>query len=83
MLNRDVEEIIYDENGKFKGIKSEGKVAYGKYLVAEPSYVAKYNKVKSVGKVIRCICIMDHSIPKTKDVPSCQIILPQRQINRK
>ena len=83
MLNRDVEEILYDENGKFKGIKSQGEVAYGKYLVAEPSYVAKLNKVKSVGKVIRCICIMNHSIPKTKDVPSCQIILPQRQINRK
>jgi hypothetical protein len=25
---------------------------------------------------------MDHPIPKTKDVPSCQIILPQRQIGR-
>ena len=83
MLNRDVEEIIYDDNGKFKGIKSQGETAYGKYLVAEPSYVAKLNKVKSVGKVIRCICIMNHSIPKTKDVASCQIILPQRQINRK
>ena len=26
---------------------------------------------------------MDHTIPKTKDVPSAQIILPQRQIGRK
>ena len=43
----------------------------------------KLNKVKSVGKVIRCICIMDHTVPKTNDVASCQIILPQRQINRK
>lgn len=25
---------------------------------------------------------MDHPIPKTKDVPSCQVILPQRQIGR-
>ena len=83
MLNRDVDEILFDENGKFKGIKSQGETAYGKYLVAEPSYVAKLNKVKSVGKVIRCICIINHSIPKTKNVASCQIILPQRQINRK
>ena len=75
MLNREVEE--------FKGIKSQGEVAYGKYLISEPSYVAKLNKVKSVGKVIRCICIMDHTVPKTKYVASCQIILPQRQINRK
>ena len=26
---------------------------------------------------------MDHPIPKTNDVASCQIILPQKQINRK
>ena len=44
--------------------------------------MTKYNKVKSRGKVIRCICIMDHPVPKTKDVPSCQIIIPQRQIGR-
>lgn len=83
MLNRDIEEILYDDNGKFKGIKSNGECAYGKILIAEPSYVQKYNKVRSIGKVIRCICIMDHPVPKTKDVPSCQIILPQKQINRK
>lgn len=57
-------------------------MAYGKVLISEPSYVLKYNKVASKGKVIRCICIMDHPVPKTKDVPSCQIILPQRQIGR-
>ena len=83
MLNRDVQEILYDENGKFKGIKSNGEEAYGKYLIAEPSYVKNTNKLKSKGKVIRAICIMDHPVPKTKDVPSCQIILPQRQLNRK
>ena len=83
MLNRDVEEILYDENGKFKGIKSQGEEAYGKILITEPSYVQKLGKVKSVGKVIRRICILNHSIPNTKDVDSCQIILPQKQINRK
>ena len=83
MLNRDVEEILYDENGKFKGIKSQGEEAYGKILITEPSYVQKLGKVKSIGKVIRRICILNHSIPNTKDVDSCQIILPQKQINRK
>jgi Rab GDP dissociation inhibitor len=81
MLNRDIDEILY-ENGKFVGIKSQGETAKAKYLVAEPSYVAKYGKVKSTGKVIRCICILDHPIPNTKDVPSCQIILPQKQTKR-
>ena len=83
MLNRDIEEILYDENGNFKGIKSQGEEAYGKILITEPSYVQKFGKVKSIGKVIRRICILNHSIPDTKDVASCQIILPQKQINRK
>ena len=34
MLNRDVEEILYDENGKFRGIKSKGEEAYGKILIS-------------------------------------------------
>ena len=83
MLNRDVEEILYDENGNFKGIKSQGEEAYGKILITEPSYVQKFNKVKTIGKVIRRICILNHSIPNTNDVASCQIIIPQKQINRK
>ena len=83
MLNRDVEEILYDENGNFRGIKSQGEEAYGKILITEPSYVQKFGKVKSVGKVIRRICILNHPIPNTNDVASCQIILPQKQINRK
>ena len=83
MLNRDVEEILYDENGNFRGIKSQGEEAYGKILITEPSYVQKLGKVKSSGKVIRRICILDHSIPNTKDVDSCQIIIPQKQVKRK
>ena len=83
MLNRDVEEILYDENGNFRGIKSQGEEAYGKILITEPSYVQKLGKVKSTGKVIRRICIMDHTVPNTKDVDSCQIIIPQKQVNRK
>ena len=83
MLNRDIEEILYDENGKFKGIKSQGETAFGKILITEPSYVVKFNKVKPIGKVFRRICIMNHPVPNTNNVSSCQIILPQRQLNRK
>lgn len=84
MLNRDCEEILYDEEGKFKGIKSGGEVAYGKMLIADPTYINKLEpkKVKSLGKIIRCICIMNHPIPKTNDMASTQIIIPQRQVNR-
>ena len=59
------------------------KTAYGKILIADPSYFLKYNKVQSKGKVIRCICILDHPVANTNDLPAAQIILPQRQINRK
>ena len=82
MLNRDVDEILFDENGNFRGIKSQGEEAYGKLLITEPSYVQKLGKVKSTGKVIRRICILDHPIPKTDNVDSCQIIIPQKQVNR-
>ena len=83
MLNRDVDEILFDENGNFRGIKSQGEEAYGKILITEPSYVQKLNKVKPTGQVIRRICILNHTVPNTKDVDSCQIILPQKQVNRK
>merc|ERR1712178_286394 len=36
-----------------------------------------------VGRVIRSICILKAPIPDTGDVPSAQIIIPQRQLNRK
>jgi len=82
MLNRDCDEILFDDKGQFMGIKSQGEVAYGKMLIADPSYVKSLDKVKSKGKVIRCICILNHPIPKTGDLPSVQIIIPQRQIGR-
>ena len=85
MLNRDCDEILYDEQGKFKGIKSGGEVAFGKMLIADPTYIKKLEpkKIRSVGKIIRCICITDHVIDKTNNMPSSQIIIPQRQTNRK
>ena len=83
MLNRDIDEILFDDNGKFKGIKSQGQCAYGKILIAEPSYVLNLGKVISKKKVIRSICLMNHSVPNTQDVASCQIIIPNTEINRK
>ena len=82
-LNREVEKIFYDEEGKFVGIQSDGEEYYGKILITEPSYVRKLGMVKSCGKVIRRICILDHTIPNSKDVDSCLIVIPQKEINRK
>lgn len=85
MLNRDCDKILYDDDGKFKGIESQGEIAYGKILIADPTYINKLEpkKVKSLGKIVRYICILDKPIPKTNNMASVQIIIPQRQINRK
>jgi len=36
-----------------------------------------------VGQVVRCICLLNHPVPNTKDALSCQIIIPQKQVGRK
>eukprot|EP00128_Syssomonas_multiformis_P018289 Colp12_sorted_trinity150504_noHs@27758 len=81
MLNKPVEEIIYGPDGTFVGVKSEGEVAKAKFVIGDPSYFP--NKVKKVGQVVRCICILSHPVPNTNDSESCQIIIPQNQVNRR
>jgi Rab GDP dissociation inhibitor len=39
--------------------------------------------VKPIGKILRCICIIDHQIPNTGKSNAVQIILPQKQTGRK
>ena len=43
-------------------------------------YNAWFNDVCFV--ILWCICIMNHPVPNTKDVPSCQVIIPQNQVGR-
>ena len=81
MLDKPVDEIIYDETGRVTGVRSGDEVARCKQLFCDPSYVPE--KVEKTGRVIRCICLMNHPIPNTKDALSCQIIIPQKQLNRK
>ena len=85
MLNTDVNEIIF-ENGKVTGVKSGENVAKCSMVICDPTYVINSglkDRVKQVERVLRCICILDHPIPNTDNVPSVQIIIPQRQVNRK
>lgn len=86
MLNTDVKNILYNEEGKVNGIETESGKAYCKMLICDPSYVindGKTEKVREVGQIIRCICILSEPIPNTKNASSVQIIIPQRQVNRK
>lgn len=85
MLNTDVKEFLF-EDGKVAGIKGEEGDAYAPLVICDPTYVNRCglkDRVKHVGKVIRCICILDHPIPNTDKLPSVQIIIPQKQVKRK
>uniref|UniRef100_A0A3Q3KD61 Rab GDP dissociation inhibitor n=1 Tax=Monopterus albus TaxID=43700 RepID=A0A3Q3KD61_MONAL len=79
MLNKPVDEIVM-EGGRVIGVKSEGEVARCKQLICDPSYIP--DRVRKVGQVIRVICILNHPIKNTNDANSCQIIIPQNQVNR-
>ncbi|KAJ7380893.1 Rab GDP dissociation inhibitor alpha [Desmophyllum pertusum] len=80
MLNKPVDEIVM-ENGTVCGVKSEGEVVKTKAVIGDPSYFPE--RVTKVGQVVRCICILSNPIPNTQDSSSCQLIIPQNQVNRK
>ena len=86
MLNQDIKTIEM-KNGKVCGV-TDGpeKKAETTLLIASPYYLQNTgfkNKLKEVGKCIRCICIIDQPIAHTKKAKSLQIIIPQRQTGRK
>lgn len=80
MLDKPVDEIVF-ENGKVVGVRCGSEVARCKQVYCDPSYAP--DRVKKVGQVIRCICLIDHPIPNTNNALSTQIIIPQNQVGRK
>merc|ERR1712168_1129907 len=80
MLDKPIDEIVM-EGGKVVGVKSGGETAKCKQVYCDPTYCP--DMVKKSGQVVRCICLLDHPIPNTKDSLSSQIIIPQKQVNRK
>ncbi|XP_043267752.1 rab GDP dissociation inhibitor alpha [Venturia canescens] len=80
MLDKPIDEIVM-ENGKVVGVRSGEEVAKCKQVFCDPTYVP--DRVKKVGQVIRCICLLNHPIAGTEDALSTQIIIPQKQVNRK
>lgn len=83
MLKMPVEEIVYGADGKVEGVKAEGQVAKAPMVIGDPSYFLDSGKVEKKGRVVRCICFLDHPVPHTSDATSAQIIIPQNQVNRK
>merc|ERR1711990_1246651 len=71
----------FDESGKVAGVRSGNETAKCKQVFCDPSYSPTH--VRKTGRVVRCICLMDHPLPNTKDALSTQIIIPQKQVGRK
>jgi len=80
MLDKQIDEIVMD-GGKVVGVRSGDEVAKCSQVYCDPSYAS--GNVKKTGQVVRCICLLDHPIPNTKDALSTQIIIPQKQVGRK
>ncbi|KAF5375075.1 hypothetical protein D9758_000426 [Tetrapyrgos nigripes] len=89
MLDKPIDEIVTDADGKFVGARSGNETVKAKQVIGDPSYFgagqAAASKIRVVeeGKVVRAICILKHPIPGTEDADSCQIIIPQNQVNRR
>jgi Rab GDP dissociation inhibitor len=80
MLNKDANELVYNDKGEVTGVKSGDEVVNTKMVICDPSYVS--SKVQKVGSVVRAICLLTHPIPSTNDADSCQIVIPQNQVGR-
>jgi len=88
MLDKPIDEIVTGADGKFVGVTSGGETVKAKQVIGDPSYFGagkEGGKVRVVedGKVVRAICFLKHPIPGTEDSDSCQIIIPQNQVNRR
>ena len=83
MLRVNADSFIF-ENDLVKGIVSGADKAFAPIVICDPSYAQNIpGRLKKIGQVIRCICLMDHPIPETNNAQSIQIIIPQKQVNRK
>jgi len=80
MLNKPILGFTFDNAGRVNGVKSDDGVARCKTVIGDPSYFP--DKVKQVGSIARCICILDHPIASTDNSESCQLILPMNQVKR-
>jgi Rab GDP dissociation inhibitor len=82
MLNKAVDEILFDDEGKAWGVKGDNEVARANIIIGDPSYFSA-SKTRSIGRVVRSICILDHPIAGTDNAESVQIIIPALQVKRR
>mmetsp|Transcript_21882 Transcript_21882/g.62363 ORF Transcript_21882/g.62363 Transcript_21882/m.62363 type:complete len:462 (-) Transcript_21882:361-1746(-) len=80
MLNQDVDEILM-KDGKAYGVKAGNQMATAKMVIGDPSYFPK-DKVRPTGRVVRCICLLNHPVPNTNNAESVQVVIPGPQVGR-
>ncbi|KAH7928500.1 rab GDP-dissociation inhibitor [Leucogyrophana mollusca] len=90
MLDKHIDEIVTDSDGKFVGVRSGNETVKAKQVIGDPSYFGAGKEIEGGklrvvedGKVVRAICILKHPIPGTDDSDSVQIVIPQNQVNRR
>ncbi|KAH9825123.1 GDP dissociation inhibitor [Melampsora americana] len=85
MLDKPIDEIVYDADGKVCGVRSGEETVKAKKVIGDPSYFlnGKTEQVMEEGKVVRSICLLKHPIPNTDESDSLQLVVPQAQIGRK
>jgi len=90
MLDKQIDKIVTDSDGKFVGVTSGGETVKAKQVIGDPSYFGagkaeESGKIRVIEekKVVRAICLLKHPIPGTDDSDSVQIIVPQNQVNRR
>ncbi|TIB90101.1 rab GTPase activator [Wallemia mellicola] len=86
MLDKPIDEIVVDNDGKVTGVRSGDETVKAKKVIGDASYfmdVKGESRVKETGKVVRAICLLKHPIPNTDNSDSAQLIIPQNQVGRK
>merc|ERR1712110_426116 len=78
MLHKPIESVVAKDG--MVHVTSEGETVKAKQVIGDPSYFP--DRVEKTGQLVRAICILSHPIPSTNDSSSCQIIIPQNQVNR-
>ena len=81
MLDRNPDELLFDDDGHIKGVVSNGEAASCDFVVGDPSYFPD-DMLRETGKVVRSICFLNHPIAGTGDSKSAQIIIPTKQVER-
>lgn len=79
MLNKPVDEVLYNEDGTVRGIRCGDEEARCTKLLGDPTYFNGTPKVRQAGQVATSICILSHPVAGTND-DSAQIILPSRAV---